>query len=275
MIAEVIISSNVKNLNRIFDYQVPSSMESLIQIGSRVFVPFGNSKALEEAFVIHLKEKSDFKVKEIVKIQEDCISKDKIELARFMAKRYFCNIADCLKLMLPPGTLSKKVENRVKEKTANCVYLKVDVDQIEKWIEEKKIKADRQIRILRFLMENEGITTNDLEVFTDTSISTIKTLEKNGLIEIVPKPVERNPFLHKMIQQTEKLVFTKEQQNAFNAIYEKKDEYGKHLIFGITGSRKNRNLFTINREGFKRRKICHYVSSRDFSYPSDGRSFFS
>lgn len=33
MIAEVIISSNVKNLNRIFDYQVPSSMESLIQIG--------------------------------------------------------------------------------------------------------------------------------------------------------------------------------------------------------------------------------------------------
>ena len=238
-------------------------------------MPFGNSKALEEAFVIHLKEKSDFKVKEIVKIQEDCISKDKIELARFMAKRYFCNIADCLKLMLPPGTLSKKVENRVKEKTANCVYLKVDVDQIEKWIEEKKIKADRQIRILRFLMENEGITTNDLEVFTDTSISTIKTLEKNGLIEIVPKPVERNPFLHKVIQQTEKLVFTKEQQNAFDAIYEKKDEYGKYLIFGITGSRKNRNLFTINRKGFKRRKICHYVSSRDFSYPSDGRSFFS
>ena len=48
MIAEVIINSNVKNLNRTFDYNIPISMEKNIKIGSRVLVKFGNIKNLEE-----------------------------------------------------------------------------------------------------------------------------------------------------------------------------------------------------------------------------------
>ena len=50
LIAEVIINSNVKNLNKTFDYLVPMEMEDKISIGSRVLVQFGNKKALEEGF---------------------------------------------------------------------------------------------------------------------------------------------------------------------------------------------------------------------------------
>ena len=70
MIAQVIINSNVKNLNRIFDYNVPSQMEGTICVGSRLLVPFGNKKSLEEGFVIGFKEESEFKVKDIAGIQD-------------------------------------------------------------------------------------------------------------------------------------------------------------------------------------------------------------
>ena len=52
MVAEVIIQSNAKELNKTFDYNVPDSLENTIKIGSRVLVPFGNMKTLEDGFVI-------------------------------------------------------------------------------------------------------------------------------------------------------------------------------------------------------------------------------
>ncbi len=254
MVAEVIINSNVKTLNRIFDYNVPINMEENIKIGSRIFVPFGNSKNLEEGFVVGFKEKSEYKVKDVAKIQEEnSISKEKIKLAKYMALKYFCNISDCLKLMLPPGTLSKNIDSRIKEKTTGCVDLKLDNEEIEELITTEKIKNPRQIRILKFLMENEGVTTSDLETFADTTLSTIKTMEKNGLIEIIQKQIDRNPFLHKVITKTSNLEFTEEQQKAFDEISNNINKFNEYLIFGVTGSRKNRNILTTYSKCFKRK----------------------
>ena len=73
MIAEIIIQSNVKNLNRIFDYQIPNNLVQNVKIGSRVFVPFGNKKSLEEGYVIGIKEKSKYEVKEIAKVEDESI----------------------------------------------------------------------------------------------------------------------------------------------------------------------------------------------------------
>lgn len=70
MVAEVIINSTVKNLNKIFDYNVPTELVGTIKVGSRVVVPFGNAKKLEEGFVIGLKSESEYKVKDIAGIQE-------------------------------------------------------------------------------------------------------------------------------------------------------------------------------------------------------------
>ena len=68
MIAEIIINSNVKNLNKTFDYNIPYELQNKVKIGSRVFVKFGNIKKLEEGFVIGIKDSSEFKVKDIVAI---------------------------------------------------------------------------------------------------------------------------------------------------------------------------------------------------------------
>ena len=80
MIAEIIINRTAKKLNRTFDYQIPKEMEEYIYIGTKVLVPFGRAKKLEEGFVVGFKEKTEYEVKEIAKI-EDNLTEKQIELA--------------------------------------------------------------------------------------------------------------------------------------------------------------------------------------------------
>lgn len=274
MIAEVILNSNAKQLNRVFDYQIPEDLASKVKIGSRVLVPFSNRKVLEEGFVVNIKDTSPYKVKEIAEVDEtEYIYNKNIELAKWMAKRYFCNISDCIKLMLPPGTTTKIIENRVKEKIAYFVYLKKDVEEIEEAIENKKIKSEKQIRALQFLMENEGVLVSDLEMFADVSRAVINTLEKNGYVELVEQAIERNPFMHKVLNKDNDLILTKEQKQAYETICESMEDhlYSEFLLFGVTGSRKNRSIFTINRKSIKRRKNKYYACARNLFNTTNSR----
>ena len=88
----------------------------------------------------------------------------------------------------------------------------------------------------------------DLEVFADVSRAVINTLVKNGYIEIIEKQVERNPFLHKVIQTDKDLVLTQEQEQAYQVIRDSMEDcfYSEFLLFGVTGSRKNRSIFATN-----------------------------
>lgn len=236
MVAEVIINSIAKELNRSFDYIIPEALAPNIRIGARVFVPFGRQKK-EEGFIINIKENSEFANKEIISIEDNLLDDEKINLAKLMARRYFCNISDCIKLMLPPGNTSKNLEGRVKSKTANFVYLAKPAEEIEMLIDEKIIKSEKQIRVLKFLEKNEGIHIVDLEAITDTSRAIIKTLEKNGYVKILEEKVQRNPFVNRKIEKDKPLNLTEEQQIAFNKI--KDSKFKEFLIYGVTGSRKN------------------------------------
>ncbi len=232
MIAEVIINSSVKTLNRTFDYEIPESLD--VHIGTRVFVPFARKKELEEGIVVGIKETSEFKVKEIAGLQEEQINEDYIELAKWMSHRYFCNISDCLKLMLPPGRTSKNILNRVKEKRINIVTLAKDEDEILQDIENGIIKSEKQKRVLEFLINNGNATISDIELFTDASSSIVKTLIKNNYLEQNSTQIDRNPFLNRKIVKTVDLNLTDEQKIAYNNI----KEDGKYLLYGITGSGK-------------------------------------
>ncbi len=236
MIAEVIIDRAAKRLNRTFDYSIPKELEDLVIIGSTVLVPFGNAKKLEEAYVIGIKEKSEYNVKDIVKVKHN-LSDNQIRLAKWMAKKYFCNVSECIKLMSQPGT---KRKNEVKDKTINAIYLKKEIEQIDFEIQTEKIKSEKQKRALAFLKENEGATASEVEMFTDCSKAILKTLEKNGYIEFLEKKVERNPIENKEVERTQKLELTEEQKNAVlkidKAIQEKR--YEEFLLYGITGSGK-------------------------------------
>lgn len=60
MYAEIIINSNAKALNKVFDYIIPDDLKQDVHIGSRVFVPFGRSKKLEDRICYKYKRKIGF-----------------------------------------------------------------------------------------------------------------------------------------------------------------------------------------------------------------------
>ncbi len=239
MVAEVIINRGAKKLNRTFDYNIPKELEELILVGSKVLVPFGNGGKLTEAFVVGIKETSAFEVKDIAKLEENLTDKQ-IDLAKWMAKRYFCNVSDCIKLMLTPGTRNKNKEKRIQDKTINCVYLKKDREEIDFEIETEKIKSEKQKRVLNFIKDNEGGTVPEIEMFTDCARGIVNTLVKNGYLEIVEKKVERNPLLGRECEKTYKLNLTEEQEKAYKNIEEVIDnkQYQQFLLYGVTGSGK-------------------------------------
>ena len=239
MVAEVIINRSAKKLNKTFDYNVPKNLEELILIGSEVLVPFGNSKELEKGYVVGLKEKSAYQIKDIAKVNNN-LTDSQVELARWMSKRYFCNVSDCIKLMLAPGTKNRNAKNNMHEKTVNCVYLRKDEEEINFEIETENIKSEKQKKVISFLQDNPGCTISEIEMFTGYSRGIIKTLEKNGYIDILPKKIERDPLINKDIRPTKKLQLTEEQKNAFEKVCDSilNGKFEKFLLYGVTGSGK-------------------------------------
>ena len=92
-----------------------------------------------------------------------------------------------------------------------------------------------------------------LELILEVSSAIIKTLEKNGYIKIVEEQIERNPFKNKKIKKDGKKILNNEQDFCFETIKQdiENETFSENLIFGITGSRKNRNIFATNRRSYK------------------------
>ena len=253
MIAEIIINRTAKKLNRTFDYKVPKEMEEYIYVGTKVLVPFGRAKKLEEGFVVGFKERTEYEVKEIMKI-EDNLTESQIELAKWMAKMYYCNVTDCIKLMQTPGTRTK--ENKIKDKTINSVYLKKDPEEIEYEMINGLIKSEKHQRVLNFIKNNEGATIPEIESFTDCSRAIVNTLVKNGYLEIVEQAINRDPLANKKIEYTEKCILNCEQKKAYDKvnIAIQQDRFEEFLLFGITGSGKTEVYLQLIEETLKKNR---------------------
>ena len=235
MIAEVIIDSRAKKLNRKFDYEIPKNLEDLIFVGSRVLVPFANFKTLEQGYVIKIKERTEFKVKKIAGLEEN-LPEDKINLARWMARKYFTNVSECIKLMLTPGTKSKEIEKRVKDKTINFVYFNVPFDKIKM----EDFRGEKQKKLIQFLKKNEGLTITEIENFAGVSRATVNSLLEKNILKIENKKIDRNPLINKKVENQNKLKLTEEQEKAYNKIENaiNKNDFEEFLLYGVTGSGK-------------------------------------
>lgn len=225
MIAEVIVNSAATKLNRTFDYGVPNNLDAAV--GMRVLVPFGYRKKSEIGYIVGLKEKSEYECKNILKISERVFDEKKLELANWMSKKYFCNLSETIKLLMPPGT-STNIDG-VKEKTEKWVSIKENANL-------ENVKNEKQKRIINFLLDNYEAPVSEIIEFTDTSVSILKTLEKNGLIDFKENIVYRNPFKNKTLEKTLPLELNNEQRQAIENI--NITTAGEYLLYGVTGSGK-------------------------------------
>ncbi len=184
--------------------------------------------------------------------------------------------------MLTPGTRTKNKEKRIQEKNINCVYLGKEIEEIEFAIEMGEIKSDKQKKIIYFVKDNEGVTIPEIEMFTDCSRAIVNTLIKNGYLEIIEQKVDRNPLdlkdaeTIKKTEKTEKLQLTEEQEDAYQKIKEKieQNKYQSFLLYGVTGSRKDRNLFTIDTTSDRTRENSHFISTRNIFNTTNVRPIY-
>ena len=110
MIAEVIVDVAAYPIDRPFDYLVPETLESVIEPGTRVKVPFGPRKVL--GYVTRLKEESELALGKIKPIDElidldPVISSELLELSRWLAVETLSYEIDALQVMLPAAMRAK------------------------------------------------------------------------------------------------------------------------------------------------------------------------
>ena len=265
MYIEVILNNKVKILNRTFDYIVPENMRDGLNIGSRVLVPFGRST--KDAYVIGFKDKSDFECKEILEVlTTEEISEEKLALAKIMSKRYFCNLSECIKLMLNPKTNTKNIDNIMRNKMKNIVVLAENYKEI---LESIKLNEGQKeiITYLESLNENssENSTIELKDLNEKFSTARVSLLIRKGILkkEFEEVKFEEYNFWDEELEEEEKrakereeksgketeIVLNEEQQEVYDKFKSIVCEelFSEELLYGVTGSRKNRNIFKNNK----------------------------
>lgn len=242
MIAKVLIDNANKKLNKVYDYLVKDEFIGQAEVGKRVLVNFGAGKGRAiEGIIVKLIENNEniHKLKYIEEIldTESYIDENKLKLAKWMSKMYFCNVYTVLKLMLPQAG-SKLKKKEVNGKQIKVVRRTLSKDKIEQDIENKKITSAKHIRLLRALEETEPLAVEDIVSSLGISKAVIKTVEEKGYIVIEKQDVELTDY--SKIKRCEKLEPTEEQRPVIDSLINKinEDKFNVSFLFGVTGSGK-------------------------------------
>ena len=245
--ARIIIDISHEKVDRPFCYIVPEELRERIQVGNMVIIPFGQGNSRRKGYVIELMELPDFdpeKIKEILDIEEGVRVESKlILLAAWMKEQYGCTMIQALQTVLP-------VKVKVKAKENRYLVRKVSKERIEEEITQaEKKKHYGKLRVLQELWEHKEIPYQLLTKKLHVSSSTIQSLNKGGILEIITDSQFRNPSaLEAAIEKNKKDKEYKEpplslsQKNIISTIIrDMENGYSKnYLIHGITGSGKTR-----------------------------------
>ncbi len=119
--ASIIIDISHENVDRIFQYRIPESMEAEIQIGTQVTVPFGKANRRRRGYVVeitdHVEGYDADKVKDVDGVVAGSVTADKrlIQLAWWMKERYGSTMNQALKTVLPVKKAVKARNRKVVE----------------------------------------------------------------------------------------------------------------------------------------------------------------
>lgn len=129
--------------------------------------------------------------------------------------------------------------DNIGELTEKYLVLNIDTADAEKYMSDLEKRFVKQRDLLAVFLDYNEISEKDALYYSGCGVSTVKTLEKKGIISIVNKPVERNPYKDlKRSFDKSPIMLTTEQQKIYSDISNELDSFGVHLIHGVTGSGK-------------------------------------
>ncbi|MBO4573267.1 MAG: primosomal protein N' [Clostridia bacterium] len=228
MIAEVIVDIAHSDVDKIFDYNCPIPE---VTVGSRVVVPFGNTKT--EGIVINVKDKSDFpaaRLKNVLRALDDvpAVTLEGIELMRFMKAKYHIPSAAILRLFLP----TEMRKGKVKKKLVTYVSLNEDIP-LDEMLSSIRAGADNQALALKKLYDVKTCKIADLKA--DFSNSSVNRLIEKGYILTSERRENREPYKNVFAKKND-VDFSPAQVNALNSVHQ--TDKTVTLIHGVTGSGK-------------------------------------
>ncbi len=234
-IARVLINLS---LNKYFDYKIPETLLDEVKIGSHVTVPFGKSR--REGCVVAIIESTSYlkEIKEIERVSDKkpIIPQNLIELGEWMASYYCCSKEQAMRALLPGSVRSGKISR----KKVTFLYIE-DSQKASEFLFNKGRKYPAQEKIVQFILQHPDVSIGTLKVRTSCSDSSIKSLEKAGIIKREMRNVLRDPFGDSELVMSEPPELTDEQAVAVREItnmLDKKSRFFTALLFGVTGSGK-------------------------------------
>ena len=226
MIAEVIVDISTSEIDRIFDYSVPTDMT--VSAGDRVKVPFGRQKT--EGFIVRLKETSDcsHELKPILSKLDDftAVLPEMISLMWEMSEKNNLRLVDVLRLFIPAMMRG----GRVREIKRHFVTLAEGVTE-EVALSKLKPNAVNQRAIIAEIGQSGEWAAILGEKF---GFSAISALAEKGLVSVKDVTRRRAPRVNPMPDK--KVELTEEQKNAVETIM--RGKHSENLLFGVTGSGK-------------------------------------
>ena len=243
MIAEIIVDIEASEVDKIFDYIIPSHIN--LEVGSRVVVPFSNR--VVEGYCISIKKESILpkaKLKNIYKVCEPypAINSEMLALIPFMQQSYNLKTVDILRLFLP----SSMRNNKIKPKQIEYVFLNPNIN-LEQSLNALHKNAKKQKELLLYLSKNNETKKTKLnEMFS--SVITNKFIKEN-IILTRKEQIFRKPQVILNIQNKPKnIVLTSTQKEVFKKIISKNET--TFLLHGVTGSGKTEIYMNV---------ISHYL----------------
>ena len=226
MIAEVIVDVLSSEVDRVFDYNIPSSLEYLTA-GYRVLVPFGNRKI--EGYIISIKSTTDCpedKLKSIISVcdAKPLILPEIIELIKYMKDKLYLRLIDGIRLSVP-----SQVRSGVDYKVEKIISL--NDDKVSKYLTTIS-KRQKNIPLLIEYLRSVGKAK-----YTDISgkfgANNVKILLENDVIKIQESRINRLSLGDK---KENCITLTELQKSCVKDICSSTDK--PIVLFGVTGSGK-------------------------------------
>ena len=241
MIVSVLVEISFNKKEKTFDYIVPDNLKNDVKLGKRVLVEFGNKKI--EGFIVDIKEKSEYELKEIISIldKEPILNDELLTLGKEIQKELLCNLISIYQTMLPKGYKAKNKDNiNIKYET----YIKLlDKEKAIDFINTSKAK--KQIEVINDLLKKEKILKNKYQS------SIIKALKEKRLIKEEKKEIYRLNYDNNIIPIVD---LNEYQKDAIDKI--RKTKKNVVLLHGITGSGKTEIYMHLIKEQIEKGKTA-------------------
>ena len=236
--ADIIVDISQEKLDKTFQYRVPKEMESRIEEGKKVRIPFGKGGREITGYVVGLSPEPKIeadRIKDILAVEEQGMEIESrlIALAAWIARNYGSTMNQALKTVLP-------VKEKAAARERRYICLKADPRACDSLLNEYVRKHYRaKERLMRALLQKKILEYSSAIKEMKISPEVVKGFEKEGIVSVERERCYRTP-LPKTIPAEKKAVLNEEQQQAVREILEEWDSQVPRpcLIKGVTGSGK-------------------------------------